>query len=275
MFDWITIGAQALNFLILVWLMKRFLYQPILRAIDEREKGIAKELAEADAIKGEAQKEREVYRLMNEDFDRQKATLVSQATEEANAQRLRLFEEARQSADDWSLKVHEASLLEQQNLHAEFTRRIHEEIFAMVRKALIDLAGTDLEQRMSEIFSQRLRDLSGVSKAHLAEALKSASAPAIVRSAFDLQSAERATLQKSINEAFSMEVQLQFETSPNALCGIELSVQGQRVAWSMGDYLDQHEKRVLELFKTKAKAESKVEPDTKPEPDLSPGSEIS
>ena len=36
--DWFTICAQALNFLILVWLMKRFLYKPILHAIDEREK---------------------------------------------------------------------------------------------------------------------------------------------------------------------------------------------------------------------------------------------
>src|ERR1035441_6695689 len=36
--DWFTVGAQALNFLVLVWLMKRFLYKPILDAIDEREK---------------------------------------------------------------------------------------------------------------------------------------------------------------------------------------------------------------------------------------------
>jgi F-type H+-transporting ATPase subunit b len=42
--DWFTVGAQTLNFLILVWLMKRFLYKPILNAIDTREKRIAKEL---------------------------------------------------------------------------------------------------------------------------------------------------------------------------------------------------------------------------------------
>ena len=39
--DWFTVIAQMLNFLILVWLLKRFLYQPILDAIDAREKGIA------------------------------------------------------------------------------------------------------------------------------------------------------------------------------------------------------------------------------------------
>jgi len=40
--DWFTVGAQALNFLILVWLMKRFLYKPVLHAIDEREMRIAR-----------------------------------------------------------------------------------------------------------------------------------------------------------------------------------------------------------------------------------------
>ena len=46
--DWFTVGAQAVNFLILVWLLRRFLYQPILRAIDTREQRIAAELAGAD-----------------------------------------------------------------------------------------------------------------------------------------------------------------------------------------------------------------------------------
>jgi F-type H+-transporting ATPase subunit b len=35
--DWFTVGAQAVNFLILVWLLKRFLYRPVLAAVDARE----------------------------------------------------------------------------------------------------------------------------------------------------------------------------------------------------------------------------------------------
>ena len=60
--DWFTVGAQVLNFLILVWLLKHFLYKPILNAIDAREKRIASELADADAKKTEAQKERDDFR---------------------------------------------------------------------------------------------------------------------------------------------------------------------------------------------------------------------
>ena len=70
--DWFTVGAQAVNFVILVWLMKRFLYKPILHAIDARENRIAAELAEADAKKAEAQSERDEFQAKNEELDRQR-----------------------------------------------------------------------------------------------------------------------------------------------------------------------------------------------------------
>ena len=75
--DWFTVGAQALNFLILVWLMKRFLYKPILDAIDAREQRIAAELADADAKRDAAQRERDKFQHKNEEFDQQRRTLES------------------------------------------------------------------------------------------------------------------------------------------------------------------------------------------------------
>ena len=51
--NWFTVIAQVINFLILVWLMKRYLYKPVLNAIDEREKKIAAQLADAEAKKAE------------------------------------------------------------------------------------------------------------------------------------------------------------------------------------------------------------------------------
>jgi F-type H+-transporting ATPase subunit b len=71
--DWFTVGAQALNFLILVWLMKRFLYKPVLAAIDAREKRIAAELADAETKKTDAKKERDEFQKKNDEFDQQRA----------------------------------------------------------------------------------------------------------------------------------------------------------------------------------------------------------
>src|SRR6202035_1192261 len=96
--DWFTVGAQALNFVILVWLMKRFLYKPILNAIDAREKKIAAELADAGAKKAEAQKEKDDFKHKNEEIDQQRVALMTKATEDAKAERQRLFDEARKKA---------------------------------------------------------------------------------------------------------------------------------------------------------------------------------
>ena len=115
--DWFTVGAQALNFLILVWLMKRFLYKPILHAIDEREKRIAAELANADAKKAEAQKEHDEFQHKNEEFDQQRAALLSKATDEAQAERQRLLDEARKAAEALSSKRQEALRSEEHALH--------------------------------------------------------------------------------------------------------------------------------------------------------------
>src|SRR3984885_2421104 len=93
--DWFTVIAQAVNFLILVWLLKRFLYRPILDAIDERKKGMASQLAEAEARTAQAQKERDDFQHRNQAFDQERAALVKKATDEANAERRRLLDEAR------------------------------------------------------------------------------------------------------------------------------------------------------------------------------------
>src|ERR1039458_5981559 len=129
--DWFTVGAQALNFLILVWLMKRFLYKPVLDAIDEREKRIAAERANADAKKVEAQKEHDEFQHKNEEFDQQRAALWSKATDEAQAERQRLLEEARKAAADLSAKRQETLRNEERNLHREISRRTQQGVFAV------------------------------------------------------------------------------------------------------------------------------------------------
>ena len=152
--DWFTVVAQAINFLILVWLLKRFLYKPILHAIDEREKGIATQLAEAEAKKAEAQKERDDFQHKNEAFDQERAALLKKATDEAKAERQRLLDEARKDADSLRAKRQDALRNEQRNLSQEIIRWTQKEVFAIARKTLADLATTSLEERMGEVFVQ-------------------------------------------------------------------------------------------------------------------------
>jgi F-type H+-transporting ATPase subunit b len=247
--DWFTVAAQALNFLILVWLMKRFLYKPVLSAIDAREKGIATELANADAKKAEAQKEHDEFQQKNAEFDRQRAALLSKATDEAQAERQRLLDQAQKDAADLSSKWQESLANEERNLHEAIGRRAQQEVFAIARKALADLATVSLEERLGEVFTRRLREMNGTAKEALGEALKTDSGPGVLRSAFDLPADQRAAIQNALNETFSTEVRIHFETAPRLIGGIELTSNGQKLAWSIADYLASMETAAAELLK--------------------------
>ena len=266
--DWFTVGAQALNFLILVWLMKRYLYKPIRHAIDEREKRIAAELADADAKKAEAQKEHDEFQHKNAEFDQQRTALFTKATDEAQAERQRLLEEARRAAVALSSKRQETLRNEEQTLHQAIRHRTQQEVFAIARKTLEDLATTSLEERLGEVFTRRLREMDGKAKEGLRAALKTAADPAVVRSAFDLPAEQRAAIQNALNETFSAEIRIQFETAPNLISGIELTANGQKVAWSIADYLKSLEKGVDEILKEQDKRQAKGEPKPQPKPEL-------
>ena len=84
-----------------------------------------------------------------------------------------------------------------------------------------------------------------------------------MRSAFDLPAEQRAAIQNALNETFSAEIHLRFETAPDLISGIELTTNGQKVAWSIADYLASLEKGVDELLKEKDKPEAKAEPKLK------------
>jgi F-type H+-transporting ATPase subunit b len=264
--DWFTVGAQALNFMILVWLLKRFLYKPILDAVDAREKLIATELADARAKKAEAQKERDAFDHRNEDFDQQRANLLSKATDEAKAEGQRLVDEARKAADGLSAKRQQALRDDANNLSQTLRRRTQQEVFAIARKALTDLAATSLEERMGAAFIDRLRTMDGKAKAGVAEALKTVLDPVLVRSAFDLPEEQRTAIQKALDDAFSIQIRLRFETAPELVSGIELTINGQKLAWSIAEYLSALEKGVGELLKktdnSEAKAASQAEAST-------------
>jgi len=258
--DWFTVIAQVLNFLILVWLLKRFLYRPILNAIDAREKRVAAELADADAKEAEAQKEKEEFKHKNEEFDQQRATLLSRAKDEAKAERQRLLEEARKEASDLRAKQQEALRNDKQNLNRAISRRAQQEVFAIARKTLQDLAGTDLEERTVEMFAKKLRELEGGEKEQLVSALVPASSPVLVRTAFDLPQTQRELVKKTIKETLGIEVQARFETVPDLVSGIELTANGQKVAWSIAGYLSSLEEGIDELLQEQPRSEVRTAP---------------
>jgi F-type H+-transporting ATPase subunit b len=231
--DWFTVGAQAVNFLILVWLLKRFLYKPVLAAVAAREKKIAAQIADAAALETKAQGERADLHQRSEALNREREGLLRKATEDANAERQRLIESARQESQELHSKLTQALAQERAELGHQLSVRTQAEVFAVARKTLADLAGASLEGRMIEVFIAHLRELPQEHKLTLA----GADSVALVRSAFVLPAAGRASIEAAVHECLGAPVTTRFETSPEFICGVELTMGGVKVAWSVADYL--------------------------------------
>jgi F-type H+-transporting ATPase subunit b len=235
--DWFTVGAQMLNFLILVWLLKRFLYKPILDAIDAREMRIAAELADATAKQAAADKARDEFRTKSKALEDQRSGILGKAADEAKTERERLLAAVRSETEALRLKQQNAMRNDQVTLGQEMTRLAQTEVFAIARKALADLASAGLEERMGEVFTRRLREMNAKVKDPLAAAFKSLSGPAVVRSAFEMAASDRSAIQTALNETFSSDIPIRFETAPDIVCGIELTANGQKLAWDIAEYL--------------------------------------
>jgi F-type H+-transporting ATPase subunit b len=262
--DWFTVGAQVLNFIVLVWLLKRYLYKPILKAIDVREKRIAAELADAAAKQAAAKKEHDDFQEKNRAFDEQRKALLAKATDEAKAELERLLAEARKAGDELRAKQLSALQGERARFGEAIGRLAGEEVFGIARKALGDLASTDLEERMGAVFTRRLRNLDAEAKAALGAALKDSSAPAQLRSRFDLPDASKAAIQNALNETFSAEIRLKFVNATDGLAGIELTAGGQKLAWSIADYVSALEQKAVALLD--ARLAPKADPSNAPTP---------
>lgn len=250
--DWFTVVAQAINFLILVWLLKRFLYQPILDAIDAREKRIASILANADEKNAEAHQERETFQRKNDELNYQRDMLLKQMTDEVEMTRQKLLDDARQAADAVSAKRHAALLQEQQNLGVELSRRAQSEVFSIARKTLKDLADSSLEEAVISVFIKRLREMHGDAKQQLSISLKS-SDPAHVRTAFRLSLEQQSMIQASLVDAFGPVKQIHFNEASDVISGVELKIGGCQVSWSIDDYLKSLEKSIVVLGKESMK----------------------
>ncbi len=242
--DWSTVIAQMINFLVLIWLLKRYLYKPVLLAIDTREKSIASQISLAAASQATAQKSQQDSALKSAEFDQQKSSMLAAAQNDAAQERQKLMDEAQKDSD--ALRAKQDETLERERLEAsrEIVRLTCKEVFSVARKALSDLSSVSLEATMAGVLIDRIGMLSTGDKTQFAQSLLNTSQSVVVRSTFDLPEAQQNAIKSAVKENFDYDTNIEFKTEPDLVCGIELLCKSYKVSWSIVDYLNSLEKAV-------------------------------
>jgi F-type H+-transporting ATPase subunit b len=244
--DWITAGAQAVNFVVLVLLLRHFLYGRILEALDRREAEIRSRLDEAERQGEDARLEAERNRREREAMEASRGALLREAREEAEAERRERLEEIRTQAEQARERWRQGLRREREEFLRELRERVATGTWAMVRRILEDLADEELQRQVVRVFERRLRE------ARDDEELRDAVAAAgelVVRTAFDLPPGERARLEDTLRDALGAEAGCRFETAPELVLGLRLEAGDREVQWTVRDQLAALEERVEDLLR--------------------------
>lgn len=256
--DWFTVTAQIINFLILVWLLKRFLYQPILDGIDAREHKISSVLSNPEAQKKSAENLEAQYKEKLTNIDAERSTIIELAKAEAHKATLAALQDAKAQADALSIKRTNALNTEIQILQNEVIDKSVKEVFALSRKVISELADQQLQDKMFDKLLSHLNALNEEQYDGLYQAINKNQGHATVRSIAPLsqpqcehlkacledmltnQASQRATEQTSGD---SLTIILNLEVDPQLIAGLALSFGGWKLNWSANEMLSelQHE----------------------------------
>ncbi len=257
--DWLTVSAQVVNFLILVWLLKRFLYQPVVGAMAEREHLIASQLEAACQREQAAREEQLAYKKRRSVLIKKQQTILEKAHRQGKEQRQQLLEQARAEiarlVKQWRQELEEEQ--------ANYLLRLREEgaraIMQATGRILADLADTALETKIIDRFVKNLETLPQEELRQLVKDRTSLD----VTTTFPLGNEQQCHLVQSL-KPFTGDRTLVFHQSDRPRCGIEVTGEGVKLDWNIARYLDELEQQMLDLLQdqqSRVLMQSKGNPD--------------
>ena len=237
MIDWFTVAAQIVNFLILVALLKYFLYGRIVEAMNNRDKQIATCWDEAERERDLAAEQREAAEQKNRELDEKRERLLADIRDEVEAHRQELTAKVRDEVDQLQTRWSEAIREETESFLRDLRRRASEEVCAVTRRALADLADAELEGRIAEKFITRIEQLGDGQRDEVLAALQEGNHAAVVQTAFELSEDLRQKIVQALRRRLLEDLEVRFEHSPDLTCGIALQTDAHKLAWELSDYL--------------------------------------
>ncbi|WJG07703.1 F0F1 ATP synthase subunit delta [Aliiglaciecola sp. LCG003] len=249
--DWFTVVAQIINFLILMWLLKRFLYNPIIGAIDGRSQHIESELESALHTRQNAEQQLDLYQQKSAQLEQQKQDILEQA-----------MAEARQHAD--TMRAHSEQQLASMNkqLITEYKHQLQQyqsdvikqnmlAVYQTASKVLEDLADLDLHDKIIDTFCGRLAQQPPLQLTRLIEDQSGHTIKLRVISAISLSAAQKDKIEHTINHLGTIvqgdNVSFVYQVDAALISGVELKTDDWKTTWSTTDYLNLLQHKVTSI----------------------------
>ncbi|HSH27026.1 MAG TPA: hypothetical protein VK972_04540 [Wenzhouxiangella sp.] len=238
--DWITVSAQIVNFLVLVFLLHRFLYDPVTRAMQKREAGIAERLGEAGQREAEAERQAQSYQREKDRLAEERQSMLDAYRQQADEEKERLLEQARAEAlqvrHNWHVQVRK----ERRTFLHGLQTQIASAVTDIAARALADLADVQLEERVVATFLERLEAMDETAL----EGMVRSDGKVLITTAHSLAIGQREQIERALRQRFDREVEFDYAQSDDLVFGIRVGSSGYALDWNLPDYMDQISERV-------------------------------
>lgn len=257
--DWFTLTAQIVNFLILLALLKRFLFGPLRNIMDNREEKVTSRLEEARQKWNEAEEKSQRYEQRLAQFEAKKDELMKEARDKAEEKKKEMLHNARKEIDglyeNW-----EASLeAKKETFFDELHRQTSKKIIELLDKLINELANSSLEEQAINKFIDQMKSLDKKEKKHaLRSALDYGEGEMVVLSSFALKEEQKEEVKNILHNIFAAEINCSFKVNSNLGFGIEIRAEGWKMGWNTRIYLDDLKKNIDELFQTDTEMSKQV-----------------
>ncbi len=233
--DWSTFLLEIFNFLILIWILKRFLYRPVLEAVASRRRQVEETLASAKGLKEEALGEKRENERLLQEWENRRQVLEAELAGEIGEKRRKKLEEL-----DSDLEKERAKRLAQEERRTgEWMRNAEsgalEAASKFASRLLSRFSSAELESGICEAF---LEDLEKLESAPIREML--ASQPEFflsVSSAFPLPEGCRDEIVSAVSRLAGREVESHFSEDPGIVCGLRVRIGPWVLAANLSDEL--------------------------------------
>lgn len=254
--DWIIVAAQVVNFLILVWLLNRVLFRPLMRAMNERAEAVRQQLAQTEAAQARAQAAEADHRAAIRALEAVREDRLAAIETEAQTLHEILTREARAEIaahrTAWGRQLEE----EKSAFLDRLRQRAGEAFVTLARHALAEMSDSDLVDQIARVFVRRLAGLDPEERARLA-ALAAAGERVEILSTFDLSPPTRALVAEDLARILDLGDAFQpvFRAEPDLECGVLLTVGSRHVGWTLGEHLDAFEGDIAQLLSEQVRRE--------------------
>lgn len=220
-FDWWTFGLQALNFLVLVWLLQRFLYRPVMAVVKRRREEAQRTLSEAAKVEEQAAEASRAYEEKIAELDRTREQVLDDARRKAADERLKLLVSARDEADKILDTAYEKTETERREALVGLRRDAADMAVGLAKVLLSETAPGVGASAFLERITAHLKGLPQNELDALRRQLDGVHMLHVV-TAQPLEKSEQAVWHRRLSEFLSPESDIEFSNDDGLIAGAEL-----------------------------------------------------